>query len=895
MKKMYRPQDIESKWQTKWETDKVYQFDCNSAKKKYYCLDMFPYPSAAGLHVGHVEGYTATDVLSRYMRARGYNVLHPMGWDAFGLPAENYAIKQKVHPHITTQKSIEEYKSQLKKLGTSYDWSRELDTSNSNYYKWTQWLFLLMYHNGLAYRKEAPVNWCRSCQTVLANEQVVKKEDKNVCERCDTEVVQKDLKQWFFKITEYAERLLTGLEDVDWPQSAKQGQRNWIGKQEGINIKWKVEGSETIIETFTKYPETIFGASFITIAPEHKFVSLLTTKENQKDVESYVRDARKKTQLQRTELAKTKTGVFTGSYVLNPLSGEKIPVWVSDYVLATYGTGAVFGAPAHDLRDFHFAKKYGLKIIRVIKSKDGDSSVVDDEKKIVEDGTIINSDFLNGLDAQAQAKTKIMIYLEEKGFGKKVVFYHLRDWLISRQRYWGAPTPIVYCESCARDASKDVCCEDGCTGDCSGGECACSKDSATGDNKQSCSDCADRKCSCSDEKCGDDDCACSDGCGCSSGLETTEIDGKKYAVIPVPEDQLPVLLPNDVDFLPTGESPLVRSKAFNKVVCPRCGAKEGVIREYDTLDTFVDSSWYFFRFCDPKNTKEFASSKEINKICPIDLYIGGEHVTTHLLFSRFFTKVLYDCGLISFEEPFLKLRLVGFILGEDGRKMSKRWGNVINPDEVIKAYGADTLRTYEMFMGPIEVMKPWSTKSVEGVKRFYNKVWELSNYCIEEKVAKSGTESLHQVHKLIKKVTEDVEAMKFNTAIAFMMEFINYWGKNKDSVGMDALKAFIVLVAPFGPHISEEIWQLMGEKYSVTKASWPEYQKEYLKEDLVEIAVQVNGKVRCRVVINGEELSDEKAVKEKVLSAEKIRVIVGSKKIKNFVYIKGRLVSLVVE
>ncbi|OGC50707.1 hypothetical protein A2716_01555 [candidate division WWE3 bacterium RIFCSPHIGHO2_01_FULL_40_23] len=848
MKKIYRPDEIEPKWQKKWETDKIYQVKDTTDKKKFYCLDMFPYPSGAGLHVGHVEGYTATDVYSRYMRASGYNVLHPMGWDAFGLPAENYAIKEKIHPKETTQKAIEKFKSQIKRTGLSYDWSREIDTSSPEYYKWTQWLFLLLFKNGLAYRKKAPVNWCPSCRTVLANEQVIKSEDKNVCERCGTEVVKKELEQWFFKITEYADRLLQDLSKIDWPQSTKQGQRNWIGRSDGAIISFKIDGSSEFVEVFTTRADTLFGATYLVLSPEHPAVLKVTKKEYAKEVEKYKEGAAKKSEIQRSAVEKEKSGVFTGSYAINPANDEKIPVWIADYVLMGYGTGAIMAVPAHDERDYLFAVKYKLPIKKVIKKEGNDSEVVYCD----EEGVLENSGKYNGLNSEL-AREKIVRDLEKEGNARSEVTYKLRDWLISRQRYWGAPIPIIYCPHCAHFEDEGGCC---------GGECGC-------DHGGSCEGCYD----------------------------TTEIDGVRYAIVPVPVEDLPVKLPVDVDFKPTGESPLMRSKDFQaNVKCPKCGAIKGVKREVDTMDTFVDSSWYFFRFCDPHNDKEFASKEKMQKFLPVDMYMGGaEHTVLHLLYSRFLTKVLFDLGFTHFDEPFMKLRHQGLVLAGDSQKMSKRWGNIINPDDVISAFGADTMRTYEMFIGPIEATKAWSTQGVEGVRRFYNRVWSLSLDAIERGLKVSEKNVLKMVHKLIKKVGSDIEELKFNTAVSAMMEFSNFWKENKDLVGLDSLKLFVEVMAPFAPHIAEEIWEMAGEKYSVTTASWPEYDDGLIAEDEVTVVVSVNGKVRDRVKFTLGEIKDKELVKSRVLSSEKMREIISARNVKDFIYVEGKIVNIVLE
>ncbi len=814
----FNPAKFEKKWQEKWEKEGIYRTPSKvDPKKKFYCLDMFPYPSGAGLHVGHVEGYTATDIYSRYMRMRGFQVLHPMGWDAFGLPAENYAIKTGIHPQETTNKAIKTFTSQIKSLGLSYDWQREIGTHRPDYYKWTQWFFLLLYKMGLAYKKKAPVNWCPSCQTVLANEQVV----DGKCERCGTEVVQKKMDQWFFKITAYADELLEDLKKIDWPESTKEGQRNWIGRSEGALIKFSIfndqfsnskEGEQ--IEVFTTRPDTLFGATYLVLAPEHPLVNKITTSEYQEAVKKYQEETRKKTALQRSALEKEKTGVFTGAYALHPVNGRKLPIWIADYVLMTYGTGAVMAVPAHDERDFQFAKKYQLEIRPVVKPEKGEWNF--DEQAFVGEGVNVNSEFLDGLKTK-EAKKKIISWLEEKGLGKKDVKYKLRDWLISRQRYWGAPIPVIYCTKCGTK--------------------------------------------------------------------------EKPAIIPVPEEDLPVKLPDDVDFKPTGESPLKYSKKFHEVTCPVCGAKgEGVVwRESDTMDTFVDSSWYFFRFTDPKNEKEFASRKAIKIWMPVDLYVGGaEHTVLHLLYSRFFTKVLRDAGYIDFDEPFLKLRHQGLILAEDGRKMSKRWGNVINPDDEVKKFGADTVRLYEMFMGPIKDAKPWSTAGERGIYRFLKKVWRLQ-YKVKKQLPKEEEE--RQINKLIAYVGENIERLNMNIIIARFMEFVNYYS-SQPYLPFEVWKRFLLVMAPFAPHITEELWARAGLPFSIHQQAWPTYDPKMIADKKVKIAVAFDGKTRGVIEIGKD--SSQNEVIEKIKGEPKLAKYL-SKTPQKVIFVKNKIINFVGE
>ncbi|HEX9664295.1 MAG TPA: leucine--tRNA ligase [Patescibacteria group bacterium] len=797
----YDPQKIEPKWQKKWEKLGLNQARDFGKKPKYYCLDMFPYPSAAGLHVGHPEGYTATDILSRYKRMNGFNVLHPMGWDAFGLPAENYAIKMKVNPAKITKENIKNFTRQIKSLGFSYDWNREINTSDPDYYKWTQWLFLLLYKNNLAYKKKAPVNWCPHCQTVLANEQVI----DGKCERCKNEVVQKELEQWFFKVTKYADELLNGLDELDWPEPLKQIQRNWIGKSAGAEIDFKVKGSRQAIKVFTTRPDTLFGATYLVLAPENSLVQELVAEDRKQEAEKYIKAAQKKSHLERTDLAKDKTGVFIGAYAVNPATNQEIPVWISDYVMMDYGTGAIMAVPAHDQRDFEFAKKFKLPIFQVIRP---DKEVIKGENQAgalkeayTGDGQLINSGKFDGLKAE-QAKKEITKAVQ----GRKKTIYKIRDWLISRQRYWGAPIPIIYCDQCGQ--------------------------------------------------------------------------------VPVPEKNLPVILPDDVDFKPTGESPLVKSKKFHNVKCPQCGG--AARRESDTMDTFVCSAWYYFRYLDPRNSQQFCGQKKIKYWLPVDLYIGGaEHAAGHLIYSRFITKVLRDLGYVGFEEPFLKLVNQGLILAEDGRKMSKSLGNVINPDEVVARYGADTMRMYEMFMGPLEDTKPWNAQGMVGVRRFLDKVWSLrqtDNY-VENK------EMVVVTHKTINKVTEDIKNFKFNTAVSALMIWVNEMTAKDHLLVLD-YQNFLKILAPFAPHIAEELWSALGKKESIFQESWPKHDDRLTVDQTVTLIVQINGKVRDKIEAKAD-LTEEEA-KNLVYGSGRIKTYIEGKKIKKIIYIQGRLINIVV-
>lgn len=842
----YDHKTIEAKWQAAWQREQTFAAPAPAKAKRAYVLDMFPYPSAAGLHVGHVEGYSATDIYCRYLRVRGVHILHPMGWDAFGLPAENYAIKTGRHPRETTQENVANIKQQLNALGFSYDWSREVNTADPSYYRWTQWLFLKLYAKGLAYRKEAPVNWCPKDQTVLANEQVV----DGACERCGATVEQRQMKQWFFKTTAYADRLLSELEGLDWPQPIVEMQKNWIGKSEGAMVKFEIRNpvkglvsphgtfasSKFEIEIFTTRLDTIFGATFLVISPELAKTWIDAGWQATAEIKKYVAKSLKSRELERVErAAKEKTGVDTGVRAVNPATTEEIPVWVADYVLGSYGTGAIMAVPAHDERDFEFAKKFGLQIVCVIDpipayaARLGDS-LVDAEQKTfqhmeaiqkgeefyVGPGQLMNSGKFDGLDS------KVAISAIAKKIGAELkIQYRLRDWLISRQRYWGAPIPIIYCEACARLRQGF------------GGQ----------------------------------------------------------GEWPVPEKDLPVELPDDVDFRPHGESPLARSKNFHNVKCPKCG--QSARRESDTMDTFVDSSWYWLRYCDPHNESAAFDSKKVREWCPVNFYVGGaEHAVMHLLYARFFTKALQDMGYVNFPEPFLKLRNQGLILGEDGQKMSKSKGNVVNPDEIVIKFGADTLRLYEMFLGPLEEAKPWNTASIAGVRRFLDRVWNL---CLGKvSPAASAADKLeYWVSKTAKKVTEDIEAFRFNTAIAALMEYTNYLGAVElaGEVRVKALGVLLRLLYPFAPHLTSELWQRGGFGGRVWEQPWPKYDAAALKAETITIAVQVNGKLRATIGVPAE-ASEEEAVAAAKAQAQ-VQKHLGSAEVKKTVYVPGRLVNFV--
>jgi len=801
---MYNHQEIEKKWQRIWQDAKAGQVTESATRDNaFYYLIMFPYPSGSGLHVGHVESFAAIDILARMERMRGKNVLCPIGYDAFGLPAENYAIKTGVHPAETTKQAIANFHKQMQSIGLSFDWSREISTADPSYYKWTQWLFLLFYKNGLAYRKKSPVNWCEGCHTVLANEQVV----AGACERCDTVVIQKELDQWFFQITKYADRLLEGLDSIDWPEKIKSMQRNWIGKSVGAEVVFQIDDMDASVTVFTTRPDTLFGATYLVLAPEHVLVDQIVTEEHREEIAEYRLAASKKSNLERTELQKEKTGVFTGAYAVNPVNGEKVPVWVADYVITTYGTGAIMAVPAHDVRDFEFAQKYQLPIKKVV-TLDGDFQDVHLEQAFTQEGIAVRSDFLNGLQT-AEAKEKMIAWLEEKKVGGAKTTFRLRDWPVSRQRYWGAPIPIIWCEACGAQ--------------------------------------------------------------------------------PVPEAQLPVELPTDVDFKPTGESPLVDSKTFHDVSCPNC--QKPARRESDTMDTFVDSSWYYLRYTDPHNTEAFASKAAVDYWCPVDLYLGGaEHAVMHLLYARFFAYALHDLGYLSFEEPFMKLKNQGLILGSDGNKMSKSKGNVVNPDEVVSEYGADALRLYEMFMGPLEEAIPWDTKGVVGVRRFLDKVDKVhANVSSTEEASSEMTRSLH---KTIKKVTADVEDLKFNTAISQLMILTNEFSA-ASSINKETFETFLKLLAPFAPHLAEELWEKLGHSTSIFTESWPTFDPSLIVDEVVSMGVQINGKVRATISIAPD--AEETIAKEIAFAEPNVAKWLEGKVIAKLVYVPGKILNIVVK
>ena len=796
----YPFQNIEPKWQKYWDEHKTFKATEDSSvpkEKRRYVLDMFPYPSGAGLHVGHPEGYTATDIYCRYLRMNGYNVLHPMGYDAFGLPAENYAIKTGTHPATTTFQNIDHFTQQIKALGFSYDWDRCVITCNPDYYKWTQWIFLQLYKKGLAYETDTPINWCPSCLTGLANEEV--KEGK--CERCGATVTHKTIRQWILKITAYADRLLSDLDGLDWPESVKAMQRNWIGRSEGAEVTFSIadkDGKATSdsLTVYTTRCDTLFGATYMVVSPEHKLVSKITTAEQKAAVEKYVDEAAKKSDLERTDLAKTKTGVFSGSYAINPVNGKLIPIWIADYVLISYGTGAIMAIPAHDTRDWEFAKKFNLPIIEVLKSE-----VDVQEQAWTEDGIHVNSGFLDGLNKK-DAIEKMISFLEEKKIGKRAVNYKLRDWVFSRQRYWGEPIPLVHCPKCG--------------------------------------------------------------------------------TVPVPEDQLPLELPNVKTYQPTGtgESPLAGIDSWVNCKCPVCGADSK--RETNTMPQWAGSCWYYLRYIDPENKLSFVDKEKESYWMPVDLYVGGaEHAVLHLLYARFWHKVLYDLGVVSTKEPFQRLINQGMITSfayqrknkslvptdmvdekdgkfyskEDGEelerviaKMSKSLKNVVNPDEMIKNYGADSVRMYEMFMGPLTVSKPWNTQGLIGINRFLEKVWNLSEKPVSDIDIKgkldSNLASLRKTYaKTVKKVTEDTANLDFNVAISQMMIFINEAAK-LDSLPREMWEGFVLLLSPYAPHLAEELWEKLGHKETCAYEKWPTFSEEYCVEDTKEIVVSVNGKVR---------------------------------------------------
>lgn len=792
--------DIEKKWQKRWDEEKTFAARLDKSKKKYYALVEFPYPSGQGLHIGHPRPYTAMDIVARKRRMQGYSVLFPIGWDAFGLPTENYAIKNHIHPAIVTERNIARFTEQLKSLGLSFDWDRTINTTDPDYFKWTQWIFLKLYEKGLAYKKEMSVNFCTSCKVVLANEEVV----NGVCERCGSEVVHKVKSQWMLKITAYADRLIDDLKDLDFIERVKTQEINWIGRSYGAEVDFQTSAGDKLT-VYTTRPDTLFGATYMVVAPEHALVTAWKDKlKNYAQVEEYRAQAAKKSDFERTELVRDKTGVrLDGVYAINPVNGREIPIFISDYVLATYGTGAIMAVPAHDTRDWDFAKKFDLPIIEVVEGGDVQNEAYTD----VADGVLVNSGFLDGLRV-ADAKEAVIKWLEEKGIGHKKVNYKLRDWVFSRQRYWGEPVPMVYCEKCGW--------------------------------------------------------------------------------VPLPESELPLRLPDVKDYEPTdtGESPLSKIEDWVNTTCPKCGAPAR--RETDTMPNWAGSSWYFLRYCDPKNMTELASKEALDYWMPVDWYNGGmEHVTLHLLYSRFWAKFLYDIGVLKCPEPYLKRTAHGMILGEDGQKMSKSRGNVINPDDVVKEYGADTLRLYEMFIGDFEKSAPWSPSAIRGCKRFLERVAGLP-----EIVSGSGvTAELESAfHKTVKKVSLDIEDMKFNTAIAAMMTLLNdiY---NHGSLTSDELNVFIRILCPFAPHLCEELWESIGEKPFASLAPWPEYDEAKTVEDTVEIAVQICGKLRSTITVSKTaETADAIAAAK---ADPKVAAALEGKTVVKEIYVPGKIVNIV--
>ncbi|MGE5630828.1 MAG: leucine--tRNA ligase [Caulobacteraceae bacterium] len=809
--------DIDRKWQKKWEETKLYKFHPENVDKKLYCLEMFSYPSGAKLHVGHWYNYGPSDSWARMKRMQGYEVFQPMGFDAFGLPAENYAIKTGIHPQDSTLKNIATMEQQLREMGATFDWDYEVVTCVPEYYKWTQWVFLKLFENGLAYRKEAPVNWCPKCNTVLANEQVI----DGHCERCETEVIRRNLTQWFFKITAYAQELLDKLEGLDWPEKTKKIQKNWIGRSEGSEIEFKVADKDLSFRVFTTRADTLMGVTYVVLAPEQELVDIITTPEQREAVEAYKDFARKATEIDRLSTTREKTGVFTGAYAVHPLTGEKVQIWIADYVLATYGTGCVMAVPGHDERDFEFAEKFKLPIVRVVKGAEG----TDDKLPFVEYGTTVNSGKFDGLSSE-EARIKITEELKKNGKGELKINYRLRDWLVSRQRYWGAPIPVVHCEHCG--------------------------------------------------------------------------------IVPVPEKDLPVMLPYNVEFTPDGESPLKKSSEFMHTTCPKCG--KPALRDPDTLDTFVCSSFYYLRYPDNKNAEQPFDKEWIDKMLPVDKYIGGaEHAAMHLLYARFVTKALRDMGYLKFGEPFLSLVHQGTILGPDGEKMSKSRGNVVSPDVYINEYGSDVFRLYLCFGFSYVDGGPWSDDGIKAISRFLSRVERLVERANEIKGQKSSNaigkdeKELNYVrHMAIKGVTKDAEVFQFNTSIAKMMELVNALYKydqnveNKNVAYFEGVVADLIrLLAPFAPHFTEEMWSSLGRGYSVFNQEWPEWDEKALVKDMVEIAIQVNGKVKGRIEVPS--TATEKEIENIVIANDEAKAILEGKQVVKVIVIKNRLINIVVK
>lgn len=804
MAEMYNHHTVEKKWQKIWEEEKAFQASEDYSKPKFYALVEFPYPSGQGLHVGHPRPYTALDIVSRKRRMQGYNVLFPMGWDAFGLPTENYAIKNHIHPKIVTKNNVARFKGQLQSLGYSFDWDREINTTDPDYYKWTQWIFLKLFNAGLAYKKEMPINWCTSCKVGLANEEVV----NGVCERCGAPVVRKVKSEWMLKITEYADKLIKDLDDVDYIEKVKVSQKNWIGRSEGAEVDFALKDKDEKLRVYTTRPDTLFGATYMVISPEHPLIDKYKDEiTNWDEIQKYREMAARKSDFERTELAKDKTGVVLGGMsAINPVNGKEIPVWISDYVLMSYGTGAIMAVPAHDTRDWEFAKKFALPMIQVVEGKEGPVDINEAAFTDVATGKMINSEFLNGLEV-TEAKEKMKDFLEEKGIGNRKVNYKLRDWVFSRQRYWGEPIPIVHCEKCG--------------------------------------------------------------------------------YVPLDESELPLLLPEVDSYMPTdnGESPLAAMTDWVNTTCPCCGGPAK--RETDTMPQWAGSSWYFLRYTDPHNKEALASKEALKYWLPVDWYNGGmEHTTLHLLYSRFWHKFLYDQGIVPTKEPYQRRTSHGMILGENGEKMSKSRGNVVNPDDIVQAYGADTLRTYEMFIGAFDLSASWSEDGVKGCRRFMERVWKLQTIMTGEEGYSADMET--KMHQTIKKVSQDFESLKYNTAIAAMMALINDFYK-KNSVTKGEYKTLITLLNPVAPHITEELWQIIGGEGRVYQNTWPEYDEAKTVESTVEIAVQVNGKTRATLKIGKEDAKDNVLAKAKETIADKLE----GKNIIKEIYVPGRIVNIV--
>ena len=825
MDRRYDPHAIEEKWQRIWKDSDAYRTPDTSDRPKFYCLDFFPYPSGDGLSVGHCRNYVPTDAVSRYKRMNGFNVLHPMGWDAFGLPAENYAIKMSVHPRVTTERNIANYHRQMDLIGLSYDWSREITSCNPDYYRWTQWFFLLMYERGLAYRGTGQQWWCPSCRTILANEQV----EQGKCWRCGSDVSKKDLEQWYFRITEYAQRLLDDLATIDWPEKIKLMQANWIGRSEGAEVDFALPGRGAALTVFTTRPDTLYGATYMVLAPEHPLVEELTTGEHREAVAAYQDSARRQSEIERLSTEKEKTGVFIGASAVNPVNGAEIPIWISDYVLMGYGTGAIMAVPAHDERDFQFAMQFGLPIVEVIAPPEGAQGTL--AEAYVGDGAMVNSGEFDGLPAPGPAFEAIVARLGEKGLARKTVNFKVRDWLLSRQRYWGVPIPIVYCEKCG--------------------------------------------------------------------------------VVPVPADQLPVLLPDLEDYEPTddGRSPLARDEAFVHTTCPACGGPAR--RETDTMDTFVCSSWYHFRYPSPHDDTAAFDPAATRYWLPVDLYVGGaEHAVMHLLYARFFCKVLEDAGQVDFGEPYATLRNQGMILAGDGLKMSKSKGNVITPDSVVEKYGADALRVYELFIAPFDQSVAWSDRGVQGCLRFLSRFWNLAGEVVEaqgsgvaetDAAADKGRQVLRTRNKTIRKVTHDMDGLRFNTAVSALMELQNevldVWSNARGALTLAQWRAVVtditLLLAPMAPHVAAEVWELLGQGGTVLDAAWPGWDAELAADEVVTVVVQVNGKLRDRLRLPVDAEKDDVLAQAK--AAANTARFFEDKQILKEIYVPGKLVNFVVK